>query len=514
MGSDAKEGVLPPGWVRIRLGELGEVHCGQSPSVSEVNTDGKGIAYVTGPEQWNGHRIERNKWTEHPRRIAPEGSIFITVKGAGIGKLFPGIHAAIGRDIYAFTPSEGIDPDYVFYALRHTIDEVVMNGQGDIPGLSKSHILNHFIGLPGANEQRRIVAKIEELFSELHNGVESLRTARAQLEIYRQALLQHAFAGKLTADWRGDHDGELETPDQIVSRLNRTAEQRYQQSLRDWEADVAEWGDLGEPGRKPSKPRKPKPIKLLDVWETNAELPVLPRGWAWVRLGDISDVTGGLTKNPRRTRLERRMKYLRVANVYADEILIEEIHEIGVTHAESRKVALRAGDILVVEGNGSMSQIGRVAIWEGQLAECGHQNHLIRVRLGEGGRPRFTLLFLLSPTGRDLIIREASSTSGLHTLSLTKVSSLVVPIASAAEEAEVIARLDAKLSLVDNTLSEIDAQLARSELLRQAVLRRALAGKLVDQDQHEEPASVLLERIRPPRAHPDRTRRSEQQQEE
>lgn len=231
MDSATKNSDLPEGWVRTTLDMLGEIYCGQSPSVSEVNTNELGVPYVTGPEQWDGHRIERTKWTEHPRRIAPAGSIFITVKGAGIGKLFPGIHAAIGRDIYAFKPFEDLNPDFVFYALRHTIDEVVLNGKGDIPGLSKSHILDHTIGLPGTSEQDRIVAKIEELFSKLDNGIENLEMARQQLTIYRQALLKQALEGKFTARWREEHQKQDSWHDTTLG-------------------EVAKWGSGGTPSRK------------------------------------------------------------------------------------------------------------------------------------------------------------------------------------------------------------------------------------------------------------------------
>ena len=190
------------------------------------------------------------------------------------------------------------------------------------------------------------------------------------------------------------------------------------------------------------------------------------------------------------------MKYLRVANVYADKILMDNVHEIGVTMTEARKVALKLGDLLVVEGNGSINQIGRVAMWNGELSVCGHQNHLIRVRIANGSNPRFVLRFLLSPQGRNLIIKEAISTSGLHTLSISKVSNLTVPVASYSEEAAVLATIDEKFGGMDRAIEEVDGQLAKSEALRQSILKKAFAGQLVAQDPHDEPASVLLKRIR------------------
>ncbi|MDP0971844.1 type I restriction endonuclease subunit S, partial [Klebsiella pneumoniae] len=78
------------------------------------------------------------------------------------------------------------------------------------------------------NEQKRIVAKIEELFSELDNGIAVLKTAREQLKVYRQAVLKHAFEGKLTAQWRAENQDKLESPEQLLTRIQQEREARYQ----------------------------------------------------------------------------------------------------------------------------------------------------------------------------------------------------------------------------------------------------------------------------------------------
>lgn len=130
------------------------------------------------------------------------------------------------------------------------------------------------------------------------------------------------------------------------------------------------------------------------------------------------------------------------------------------------------------------------------LAECGHQNHLIRARFLTKSDPRFFLWFMLSPLGRDLIIKKANSTSGLHTLSISKVSNLIVPVLTLKEEAVVLSEIEAKLSIVDKLMEEINAQLIYAASLRQSILKKAFSGQLVPQDPNDEPASQLLERIR------------------
>ena len=99
-------------------------------------------------------------------------------------------------------------------------------------------------GMPlpaAAMNRRRIVAKIEELFSELDKGIESLKAARAKLNVYRQAVLKQAFEGKLTAQWREENKDQLETPEQLLARIKQEREARYEQQLKEWKAAVKEW---------------------------------------------------------------------------------------------------------------------------------------------------------------------------------------------------------------------------------------------------------------------------------
>jgi len=173
-----------------------------------------------------------------------------------------------------------INKNFLFYVFqssefRRSISEVSKGS--NINNLKREHILDFEFSLPPIPEQHRIVAKIEELFSELDKGVDSLKTAREQLKVYRQALLKHAFEGKLTAQWRAENSDKLETATALQQRIQTERQERHHQQLADWEAK----------GKQGSKPKAPKPLPPLSAEEL-AELPELPAGWVWVKLGELT----------------------------------------------------------------------------------------------------------------------------------------------------------------------------------------------------------------------------------
>jgi type I restriction enzyme, S subunit len=198
-------------------------------------------------------------------------------------------------------------------------------------------------------------------------------------------------------------------------------------------------------------------------------------GWRQSTLGEESKIIGGLTKNQKRNDLPLKLPYLRVANVYANELRLDEIEYIGVAERELEKLLVRKGDLLVVEGNGSPDQIGRVALWNDTIPNCVHQNHLIKVRFEEPVMPEWGLIWMLSPVGRHEIEQVSASTSGLHTLSVGKVSRLPLGVPALKEQVRIVAEVDRHLSIIREVNAEVDTNLQRAQALRQACLAAAFA---------------------------------------
>ncbi|EOK5694072.1 restriction endonuclease subunit S [Escherichia coli] len=229
----------------------------------------------------------------------------------------------------------------------------------------------------------------------------------------------------------------------------------------------------------------------------------------YFNISQIAQVIGGLTKNSKRNNFELQVPYLRVANVYENELRLEDISEIGVQQKELDRVSLEYEDLLIVEGNGSLDQIGRAALWRDEIKECVHQNHLIKVRANrEIISPRFLLFYLMSAQGKAEIINRATSGAGLYTLSISKISSIMVPLYSLYEQAEIVRRVEQLFAYADTIEKQVNNALARVNNLTQSILAKAFRGELTAQWRAENPdlisgensAAALLEKIKAERA--------------
>ena len=158
-----------------------------------------------------------------------------------------------------------------------------------------------------------------------------------------------------------------------------------------------------------------------------------PRRWTRLHLGDVSAVQGGLQVTRKRASHPLERPYLRVANVLRDQLSLDEIKRIRLTERELSRVRLKQGDLLIVEGHGNATEIGRVAIWNDTVKDCVHQNHLIRVRPDHSSiTSEFTCAYLNSSSGRQDLLRSGKTTSGINTISTSNVRAcniFVPPIA-------------------------------------------------------------------------------------
>jgi type I restriction enzyme S subunit len=217
----------------------------------------------------------------------------------------------------------------------------------------------------------------------------------------------------------------------------------------------------------------------------------------WASLGSIAELKGGLTKGQKRkpTDTVREVPYLRVANVQRGYLDLNQIKTIDATPEEIEELRLIDGDVLFNEG-GDRDKLGRGWVWEGKIHECVHQNHVFRARLEPDWiQPKF-LSWYGNSMGRKYFEDEGKQTTNLASLNMTKLSMLPVPIPPAAEQKRIVSELDRRLSVIDEMEADVNADMRRSERVRQSILKRAFEGQLIPQDPTDDAANVLLERIR------------------
>ena len=231
--------------------------------------------------------------------------------------------------------------------------------------------------IPPPREQRRVVAKIEELFSELDAGIEILKKARAQLATYRQAVLKHAFEGKLTAQWREAHKDSLETRKQLLDGITRSRAARSEQQLTEWRLSTEDWEKGERTGNKPARPKTSKSMPEAAV-EEMVSMKAIPSGWLWLTAESVGMVQLGRQRSPKNRSKNYPTKYIRAANIKEHGLDLNDVLDMEFRPHELSLYRLEKDDLLLSEASGSAAQVGKPAIWKNQIPNCCFQNTVIR----------------------------------------------------------------------------------------------------------------------------------------
>ena len=335
------------------------------------------------------------------------------------------------------------------------------------------------IPLPPLPEQRAIVSKIEQLFSDLDNGIENFKKAQEQLKHYRQSVLKNACEGKLVpteAELACAEGRDYEPANVLLARILKERREK--------------WNGRGK-YKEPAAPN------------TNG-LSLLPEGWCWVRLDSLAALKGGITKDQNRKVADaRKIPYLRVANVQRGYLDLSEIKKIEAKESVISELLLKPGDILFNEG-GDRDKLGRGCIWNGELEECIYQNHIFRARIYSSDSSNKIISWFGNTFGQRYFMKEGKQTTNLASINLTKLSAFPVPLSPLTEQCRIVSEVERRLSLCDKMEATIAESLKKAESLRQSILKKAFEGKLLNEKELEEarnapdwePAEKLVERIR------------------
>ena len=479
----------PKAWIFAKLGDVLNIQGGsQPPKLEFIYEPQKGFVQLLQIRDFGLKPVPTYVPQSRVTKFCKKEDILIARYGASLGRIVTGLEGAYNVALAKVIDTyELFSKKYLFYLLKTSVLQMPLKmiSRSAQNGFAKHEIAHIELPLPPLAEQHRIVAKIEELFSELDKGIENLKTAQAQLKIYRQALLKYAFEGKLTADWREQNKDKLETAAALQQRIQTERTACYQQKIKEWDAS----------GKQGSKPKPPKTLPPLTSEEL-AELPKLPESWIYTRFGLIIDEPTYGTSKKCDYEIEGT-GVLRIPNVVSGRIDASDLKVAQFTNDEIATYKLNTGDILIIRSNGSVSIVGRCAVVSENDTNYLYAGYLIRLRPNKLLLKSEYLLntFSLHSTRKQIELK-AKSTSGVNNINTGEIQSLIISLCGIEEQKEIVEQLDARLSVVDQLDLIITTSLQQSEALRQSILKKAFSGSLVAQDATDEPASILLARIK------------------
>ena len=345
-------------------------------------------------------------------------------------------------DLLVFPKSELLSNVFLLYRFlcRDFVNYASHNVNGvNLPRVNFQTLSRFKIPLPPLPEQRRIVAKIEELFTKLDAGINELHNAQSQLKRYRQSVLKAAFEGKLTESWRAEHQDEIQSVSPIA-------------------------GDL-------------------------------PDGWVWKTLAEISELNPRIDKQSIDDDLEVTFLPMKSVEALSGKIDLSETKRFSELKGKSY-TPFHDGDILFAKVTPCMEN-GKIAIAHDLKNGIGFGStefHVIRLR--EQRSKQFFFFYFLQQKFRQEAKRAMTGAVGLLRVPTDYMRRVPIPLPPLPEQRAIVSEVESRLSVADAVEKTVTAELKRAEQLRQSILKKAFSGKLVPQDPNDEPASVLLERTK------------------
>lgn len=430
---------IPINWVWSPLEEIADYGGRGNVSPNEIK-DSEWVLDLEDIEKTSSRLIERvlskdRKTSSNKARFAVGDVLY--------GKLRPYLDKVLVADspgyctteIVPITPKFGINPQWLRISLKSPsfIGYVTDKSYGmKMPRLGTKDAKASLHAVPPIEEQHRIVVKVEELMA----LCDQLETAQQERDALRTAARKSAIEAISSATTPKELDVAWKRISSNWTTIADTPESIS--SLRSLILDLAVQGLLSSPGV----------------------------GFETVTIGEIFEVAGGLQKTPKRAPVRSHFPYLRVANVQRGRLDLLEVSRFELSEEELERYRLLAGDLLIVEGNGSEKEIGRCALWSGEIDNCVHQNHIIRCRPKLPYVEQYALLFLNSPSGIRLMKSLAVTTSGLFTLSVGKIRAIELQIPPVSEIPHIVSKVDELTTLCDE---------ANNALLKRNLLGESLA---------------------------------------
>lgn len=490
---------LPGGWVWTRLGEICELINGRAFKPEEWATQGIPIIRIQNLNNINTDFNYCNFELEE-KYIVNNGQLLFAWSGTP-GTSF-GAHiwnrgrAVLNQHIFKIGINENlINKIFFMYLINHNIDEYIgkAHGTAGLAHITKNKFENSVISIPSFPEQRAIVSKIEQLFSDLDNGIENFRKAQAQLKLYRQSVLKAACEGKLVpteAELARAEGRDYEAADVLLARILKERRKK--------------WNGKGK-------------YKEVVAPDTN-DLSKLPEGWYIAFFEQIAEINpkssnNGLTDNTEVSFLP--MKVVEEQTGRYDLSIIKNYSEVKKGYT-----SFINGDIIFAKITPCMEN-GKIAVVENLKNGIGFGStefHVIRFSGNDISRT-YIFNFIVQENFRRDAKRSMTGSAGQLRVPTNYLRQTLIPLPPLAEQRRIVAEVERRLSVSDKMEATITESLQKAESLRQSILKKAFEGKLLNERELEkarnasdwEPAEKLLERIKAEKIKAQKnTRRSEE----
>ena len=373
-------------------------------------------------------------------KMIPEGTLLVAMYGS-IGKLgITGMECCTNQAIAYAKELYGVTTKYMFYFMAMIKSELISMGKGGTQKNISQTVLNSLdVIVPPLDEQERIVTTIEELLSQLDEGVETLKKTQAQLEVYRQAVLKSAFDGTLTLTWRESHP-------------NTNSDEMYDEICRAKQA-------CGN-------------NRTFDLVE-EIDLPTLPESWRWIFVGDLS-------KGPEYGTSEKSLKSGKVPVVRMGNLQrgVIDWDDLVYTNNDDdiEKLRLKKGDILFNRTN-SPELVGKTSIFRGEC-EAIFAGYLIRINQFDLINPEYLTYYMNSFIPKNYGNKVKTDGVNQSNINGQKLCSYPFPLCARAEQDAVVVELEERLSCCDSILNTVRQGLQQAEAMRQSILKQAFEGRL------------------------------------
>ncbi|HEY6419168.1 MAG TPA: restriction endonuclease subunit S [Candidatus Binataceae bacterium] len=494
MTNEAPRWSIPESWVWTTMSEVAEIVGGSTPSTDEPeNFASSGIPWIT-PADLSGYKakvisrgsrdISEKGLADSSTRLMPAGTVLFSSR-APIGYVAIAANpVTTNQGFKSFVLSKGVLPDYAYYWLIRAKNLLSEFASGttflEISGKRARQIP---LLIAPIDEQRRIVDAIESLLPKLDAAVAALERVRANLKRYRASVLKAAVEGRLVpteAELARKEGRDFEPASALLDRILAERRRRWE------ETELARMNA----SRKPPKDDRWKSKYREPIAPDTSALPQLPNGWSWMTADQCTDqITDGEHITPPRT--DNGVFLLSARNVQDGRLALDIVDYISESVFEqlSTRLSMKPGDVLL----SCSGSVGRSCVVPEGI-------RFALVRSVAVLKPVVPIGTYLSFVLRSLFLQRQIDRKKTQTAQANifqgKIRTLVFPLPPLPEQCRIVSEIERLLSVTDETDLSVKNAAQRCDRLRQSILKWAFEGKLVDQNPNDEPASVLVERIR------------------